>query len=256
MSNTEKAKAIIEAFSTGSSEVLNYISDDEYIQHNLSFADGKAAIKGFFADKPTGIDITVHRVLEDGDYVVVHSSYGGVWNNNQPQVVFDVFRFKNGLAVEHWDNLQDWVDPADTASGRSMVDGATEVTDLDKTEANRELMKGFLDLLYGRTSGEMTEYISSTQYDQHNPNVADGLEGFEVVLNKWKKDGVTMTYDRTPIIIVQGNFAFTASEGKLGDQPTAFYDLFRYENGLVVEHWDVVVDIPPKTEWKNKNGKF
>lgn len=36
----------------------------------------------------------------------------------------------------------------------------------------------------------------------------------------------------------------------------AVYDLFRVENGKVAEHWDVVQEVPAKTEWKNTNGKF
>ena len=46
------------------------------------------------------------------------------------------------------------------------------------------------------------------------------------------------------------------SEGHLGSQLDAFYDLFRVENGKIAEHWDVIQPIPPKNEWKNENGKF
>ena len=35
-----------------------------------------------------------------------------------------------------------------------------------------------------------------------------------------------------------------------------FYDLFRIENGKIVEHWDTIEEIPPRSEWKNQNGKF
>ena len=36
----------------------------------------------------------------------------------------------------------------------------------------------------------------------------------------------------------------------------AYYDLFRLDNGKVVEHWDIIETILPKSEWKNQNGKF
>ena len=45
-------------------------------------------------------------------------------------------------------------------------------------------------------------------------------------------------------------------EGMLGDTSCAFYDLYRIDNGRVVEHWDTVGAIPPRSEWKNSNGKF
>jgi predicted SnoaL-like aldol condensation-catalyzing enzyme len=48
----------------------------------------------------------------------------------------------------------------------------------------------------------------------------------------------------------------TVSEGTFGGAPTAFYDLFRVENGKIAEHWDVIETIPALADWKNQNGKF
>jgi predicted SnoaL-like aldol condensation-catalyzing enzyme len=55
---------------------------------------------------------------------------------------FDVFRFENGLIVEHWDNLLEVQKP--NPSGRTQFDGATELTDLDKTAANKKVAKDFI----------------------------------------------------------------------------------------------------------------
>ena len=37
---------------------------------------------------------------------------------------------------------------------------------------------------------------------------------------------------------------------------TAFYDLFRLADGMIVEHWDTTETVAPKADWKNNNGKF
>ena len=55
-------------------------------------------------------------------------------------------------------------------------------------------------------------------------------------------------------MVAEGNFVFAASEGKFGGEHTAFFDLFRVEDGLIVEHWDVMTTIP--TEMAHSNGKF
>jgi predicted SnoaL-like aldol condensation-catalyzing enzyme len=63
-------------------------------------------------------------------------------------------------------------------------------------------------------------------------------------------------YDRVHKILGEGNFVLVIAEGSFGDQPTAYYDLFRIENGKIVEHWDTLEAIPARSEWKNPNGKF
>lgn len=46
------------------------------------------------------------------------------------------------------------------------------------------------------------------------------------------------------------------SEGTFGGAPTAYYDLWRVENGKIAEHWDVMETIADKSTWQNQNGKF
>ncbi len=50
----------------------------------------------------------------------------------------EVFRFENDMAVEHWDNIQ--LRRGQNNSNYSMVNGPTEVKDLDKTEGNRNIV--------------------------------------------------------------------------------------------------------------------
>ena len=65
-----------------------------------------------------------------------------------------------------------------------------------------------------------------------------------------------MVYNKTHKILGEGNFVLAISEGTFADVATSYYDLFRIENGKIVEHWDVMESIIPKAEWQNTNGKF
>jgi predicted SnoaL-like aldol condensation-catalyzing enzyme len=138
-----------------------------------------------------------------------------------------------------------------------MIDGPTEVMDLDRTEANKALVRGLVeDVLMGKAPERITDYISTEGYAQHNPAIADDLQGLTTALEDMAEQGITMRYDTLHQVIGEGNFVLAMSEGEFAGEPTAFYDLFRVENGKVVEHWDVLQTIPPQAEWQNENGKF
>ncbi|WP_299352323.1 nuclear transport factor 2 family protein [uncultured Shimia sp.] len=229
--------------------------DPGYIQHNPAIPTGAEAILSFIPVlKANGVTATTHRVIAEGDLVVLHTTFGNAQAfGGEHMVAFDVFRVKNGKVIEHWDNLQPLAQP--NPSGRSMVDGATEITDLDKTAENKALVQSFVtDVLHGKAPQNIATYVSSDTYLQHNPQIADGLEGLGAALAMMQEQGLTMRYDATHMVVAEGNFVFTASEGVLGDVPTAFFDLFRVENGKIVEHWDTVSAIP--AEMAHDNGKF
>lgn len=253
LSNKEKAIALIESLETGAKEPISYINPNKYIQHNLGVADGLEGFGAVFADMPEGgFKAKIIRAFEDGDYVVLHTKYDFFG----PKAGFDIFRFENGLIVEHWDNLTEITPP--NPSGRTQFDGATKVTDLDKTDANKAVVKGFIDdVLMGGKGDKTPEYVNPEKYLQHNSAVADGLDGLGAALQYFAENGLVMEYDKVHKVIGQGNFVLTASEGKFGKgDHVAYYDLFRLEEGKIVEHWDVIQNIPAESEWKNTNGKF
>jgi predicted SnoaL-like aldol condensation-catalyzing enzyme len=68
--------------------------------------------------------------------------------------------------------------------------------------------------------------------------------------------GISMEYSEVHKVIGEGNFVLTLSEGALGGEPTAYCDLFRLEDGLIVEHWDVIAPMPGADAPHNEAGKF
>lgn len=65
-----------------------------------------------------------------------------------------------------------------------------------------------------------------------------------------------MIYTTTHQVLAEGNYVLAVSEGTYGGVPTAYYDLWRVENGKIAEHWDVMESIADPSTWANANGKF
>src|SRR5688572_1025037 len=160
MENKQKVVSLLKAIETGASEPIGYINPNKYIQHNLSAADGLAGLQALLSQlPPNSAKVNTVRVFQDGDFVFAHSEY----NYFGPKIGFDIFRFEDGKIVEHWDNLQDTAKP--NQSGRSMIDGATELKDLDKTEVNKNLVRNFVDeILVNRKMEKLTEYFDGDNY--------------------------------------------------------------------------------------------
>ena len=252
VSNKQKVTELLKSIETGAAEPIAYINPNKYIQHNQAVGDGLAGFGALLQQLPEGsAKVNTLRVFGDGNYVIAHTDY----NFFGPKIGIDIFRFEDGLIVEHWDNLQEKVN--ETASGRSQIDGPTEVNDLDKTEANKTLVSNLInDIFLGANPDKITDYISTEQYDQHNPGVKDGLAGLGEALASLAEAGMPMVYEKNHIILGEGNFVLSVSEGIFMKEKVAFYDIFRIENGLVVEHWDTIEKLTLEADAMNTNGKF
>jgi len=210
------------------------------------------AFFGPFMERNPVRDIQVVRAIEDGQYVFVHV-FQSLNNGEAKWVTADLFDTDNdGRMIEHWDVIAPYI--KDTASGRTMVDGPTEIEDLEDTEKNKAIVREFADnVLVGGQFDKVANYISAKQYDQHNPEVEDGLEG---IAKHFEKAGaIGARYVKIHHLIGQGNFVVTYSHIQKSGDDWAFFDIFRLKDGKIVEHWDVQEKIGPKETWNN-SGKF
>ena len=257
MTNTQKALELINTFATGDTETAKSLLAEGYIQHNLAYGTGRDAFVGsvaYLASAPVKTTVKNIRAFSDGDKVFLQTVYNFAGAGNQ--VAFDIFRFvENGLIAEHWDNLAALAAP--NPSGHTQTDGTMEVTDLDKTEENRKLVESFLyDVMQGNHPEKTPDYFDGDTYIQHNTGIADGLSGLGAALAALAQQGIQMIYTTVHQVLAQGNFVLAVSEGTFGGAPTAYYDLWRVENGKIAEHWDVMETIADQSTWANDNGKF
>jgi predicted SnoaL-like aldol condensation-catalyzing enzyme len=131
-----------------------------------------------------------------------------------------------------------------TVSGRSQSDGPQQVTDLGATEANRALVTEFAEkVLKGADFSVVTNYVSITSYQQHDPEAADGRDGWGAAVATWAKAGKQLSYGTIHKIIAEGDFVLLQSEANFGG-PVSYYDLFRVQDGAIVEHWEVIAPVP------------
>jgi len=253
MSNSEKATAIQNSLETNTGETLGLINPKHYKQHNPNIADGFDAIIKFHHQLPMDkVYSNVIRAFQDGDFGFVHVDYFLF----EPVVVFDVHRFDKGQSVEHWDNLQANTKKANK-SGRTMTDGKTKAIDHHLTETNKKIATDFVtSVLIEKNVDKLNLFFQGDVLIQHNPQMGDGVSEFFDVLKQWKDEGIEQNYVRIHKVLGEGNFVLIMSEGFVGSKPYAFYDLYRIEKSKILEHWDVIEEIPPLENQKNTNGKF
>jgi predicted SnoaL-like aldol condensation-catalyzing enzyme len=249
-------QAMIDIFRNKDATAVDRYFDQGVIQHDPNLADGLAGMKSFAAEiaGSPNADIAIYRALVDGEFVLLHSKYQGIARFGGSAIAFDLFRFNDGKIAEHWSAQQPEEPP--NLSGRTEVDGPTEVLDRERTETNRALVRAYREAVFvSLRFDRIEEFIDGAHYAQHASKIGDGIAGLRDRIASVAKAGGRLNIAARRYV-ADGNFVLVMSEGDLPTGPTAIYDLFRVESGKIVEHWDVLTPIPPRAQWKSANGPF
>jgi predicted SnoaL-like aldol condensation-catalyzing enzyme len=113
-----------------------------------------------------------------------------------------------------------------------------------RTSATREVVAAFVRTLYVDRDVEraFTTFVH-TDYIQHNPGIPDGREAAMTALAPMFADPDFHADLRR--VIVDGDYAVIQLRGyRTGQRGGAVVDMYRVQDGLVVEHWDVIQQIP------------
>lgn len=251
----ENAKKLyLEGIRDGNIEVVKKYTGNRYTQHSTGVKDGVEGFIEFFTgflQRTNTRDIQIIRAIEDGNYVFLHV-YQDIDNGTAKWVTTDLFDTdENDKIIEHWDVIAAYKEVNETVTGNDVVLGHFELKDLDKTEENKALVRTFLtEVFQNKKYDQLEDFVSSENYIQHNPNIPNGKEALKHLLTH-----NNLVYDFVFKIIGQGDHVVAYSKLLRNNKEYAIFDIFRIENGKIVEHWDNMETIYPHSKWAN-TGKF
>lgn len=245
-------------FNHGNLAVVDRFVRDDYIQHNPQIADGptalKKAVKDLRAAHPD-LHVTVHRILAQGDLVIVHSNFV-LTPGTKGSAVFDIFRVRHGKIAEHWD-VQQQV-PDTTASGHDMFSTLSspqrEWPDPRVSSAHSKAVATALfdEVFQGRDVSAFDRYVAGPYY-QHSPMAPDGTEVPKRLLTGLFASPYFNV--STKRVVADGDYVAIHSHFHFADdRGVAIVDLYRVRDGKVVEHWDIQQPVPETSA--NDNTMF
>jgi len=122
-------------------------------------------------------------------------------------------------------------------------------------DRNKEIVIAFYDAAINDKDFEAASAYLGDVYRQHNPMAADGPEGLKAFL-AFAKENLSSFKVEFKRVLADGDFVIVHAHARANpeDRGSAVMDIFRVENGKVVEHWDVIQPIPEKA--MNDNTMF
>jgi predicted SnoaL-like aldol condensation-catalyzing enzyme len=127
--------------------------------------------------------------------------------------------------------------------------------DAAQMEQNKKTVMALYDAALNKKDfDEASKYLGS-RYTQHNPGAKDGPEGLKGFIN-FLKEKYPNSHSEIKKIFADGDYVIVHVHAvrEPGTRGNAIFDLFKLENGKVVEHWDAVQPIPETAQ--NDNTMF
>jgi predicted SnoaL-like aldol condensation-catalyzing enzyme len=122
-------------------------------------------------------------------------------------------------------------------------------------EANKKTVLEFYDLIINKKDYAAAQPYIGSYYRQHNPFVAEGPEGLAAFI-AWLKTEYPEAHSEVKRVFADGEYVILHVHSMRPPHPRgrAIIEIFRLEEGKIVEHWDTIQEIPETSA--NDNGMF
>jgi predicted SnoaL-like aldol condensation-catalyzing enzyme len=122
-------------------------------------------------------------------------------------------------------------------------------------EINKQVVTEFYQAAINDKNFATAEIYLGSWYIQHNPGAQDGIEGFKQFI-EYLKNTYPQSHSEIKRIMAENDYVIlhVHSIKVPGTRGQAIIDIFRLERNKIVEHWDVIQDIPDNPA--NSNGMF
>jgi predicted SnoaL-like aldol condensation-catalyzing enzyme len=132
---------------------------------------------------------------------------------------------------------------------------SAQAADAQQMEANKKAVVEFYEKGLNQKDFDAAAKYLGARYVQHNPSAADGAEGFRGFL-QFLRDKFPNSHSEIKRVFADGDFVILHVHAvrEPGTRGVAIVDIFKLENGKIVEHWDVRQEIPEQAA--NANTMF
>jgi predicted SnoaL-like aldol condensation-catalyzing enzyme len=243
-------RTLVEALDT---EATKPLLAPSYIQHDPNIDTGSEGVLAFFAQ--FGEKVAVQErvqaklvaLVAERDFVVI----AWVDEHTEPRpyatTFFDMFRIENGVLAEHWDfgrvakgeTPRAYVPPTAHANQEAALASSDP-----RLAANKRLVHDmWRTLLDAQLVDEAPRFLAAG-YAQHSPIVNTGRDGFVAFLKQFAQpSAIQPAIPNFVQIVAEGDLvaiSTLSTEVDANGKPyeTTWFDLFRVDGGLLVEHWD------------------
>jgi predicted SnoaL-like aldol condensation-catalyzing enzyme len=229
----------------------------DFIQHNPEIANGLKGDDDFLEKRrehdpqqylPVAQwrDVIDHVLVDDKMFAVHHHVYTSP--TDRGRVFVDIWRTENGKLVEHWDVIQPV--PEQPVNRTPMWGDMVKARPPGRGPASPEaVIRAYLKLgLEENQAAQAARQYISPAFIQHSPHIPPGKAALiRYFSDRYPPSDAATRTSSVSHILVDGDLVLLHRHvsGGPGDRGTVYADLFRVQDGQIVEHWDVIQPVPP-----------